>query len=339
MRRDELKLINMEDVEVETIDWLWQDFIPYGKITILQGDPGEGKTTVMLRIISGLTTGREILSDDDAPAVNEPANVIYQTAEDGLGDTIKPRLMAAKADCSRVLVIDDSEHALSMRDWRLEEALIETEAKLLVLDPLQAYLGADVNMHRANEVRPVMTELKGLAEKYHCAIVLIGHMNKSSVAKASYRGLGSIDIPAAARSVLYCGRVKDDPDLRVIVPQKASLGYEATPIAFRLSKEQGFQWVGPYDITVDELMTGSSRGRKIEQAKDFLKAALADGPMGSAELKELIKGEGISERTYESARAELGTRAFAKDHKWFTELLVESEDDAVRLQDCKNAEE
>lgn len=155
MRRDELKLINMEDVEVETIEWLWQDFIPYSKITILQGDPGEGKTTVMLRIISSLTTGREILSEDDAPAVNEPANVIYQTAEDGLGDTIKPRLMAAKADCSRVLVIDDSEHALSMRDWRLEEALIETEAKLLVLDPLQAYLGADVNMHRANEVRPV----------------------------------------------------------------------------------------------------------------------------------------------------------------------------------------
>ena len=98
----ELKIINMNDVEIEEIEWLWQDFIPYKKLTIVQGDSGEGKTTALLQIIGSLTTGREILSAPGSPAVREPINVIYQTAEDGLGDTIKPRLVAAGADCSRV---------------------------------------------------------------------------------------------------------------------------------------------------------------------------------------------------------------------------------------------
>lgn len=208
-----LKLIHMDQVEVEEIEWLFYPFIPYGKVTIIQGDPGEGKTTVVLQIIAKLTKGEAILSETSEGKSEEtgvePINVIYQTAEDGLGDTIKPRLLAAGADCSRVLVIDDQDQPLTMVDARLEEAIIQTKARLVVLDPIQGFLGAGVDMHRANEIRPLMKRISVLAEKYQCAIILIGHMNKNSNGKSSYRGLGSIDFQAAARSVLIVGRVKD----------------------------------------------------------------------------------------------------------------------------------
>ena len=135
-----LKLINMDQVEVEKIDWLLYPFIPYGKVTIIQGDPGEGKTTVVLQMIAKLTKGEAILRDTTAEETKgEPINVIYQTAEDGLGDTIKPRLLAAGADCSRVMVIDDRDQPLTMVDARLEEAIIQTKARLVVLDPIQGF--------------------------------------------------------------------------------------------------------------------------------------------------------------------------------------------------------
>lgn len=158
----ELKLINMDTVEVEQIEWLLYPFIPYGKVTIIQGDPGEGKTTMVLQIIAKLTRGESILPADlkkdkridadsesdmvDAENIENNAstqhleasvNVIYQTAEDSLGDTIKPRLLAAGADCTKVMVIDDSEQPLTMADVRLEEAIVQTKARMVVLDPIQ----------------------------------------------------------------------------------------------------------------------------------------------------------------------------------------------------------
>ena len=321
----ELKMINMKDVEIEEVEWLWQDFIPYRKITILQGDPGEGKTTALLQIIASLTTGREIVSARDDPPTKDPVNVIYQTAEDGLGDTIKPRLVAAGADCSRVLVIDDSEKALTMSDDRLDEAIITTGAKLVVLDPVQAYLGSAVDMHRANEVRPLMSRIGTLAERYGCAFVLVGHMNKSAMLKANYRGLGSIDFSAAARSVILCARVKDDPDVRVLVPQKASLAYEPTAVAFRLSKDYGFEWIGEYDITPDELLSGSSRGKKSKEAAEFLKKKLADGMRASKELYDEAEAEGIRNKTLRNAMKELHTEAIKDGDRWYTALLEEEE--------------
>ena len=115
----ELRLINMKDIEVESVEWLLYPFIPYGKITIIQGDPGEGKTTLVLQIIARLTKGERVLDEEET----EPINIIYQTAEDGLADTIKPRLLSADADCSRVLVIDDRDTPLTMLDERLEQAV------------------------------------------------------------------------------------------------------------------------------------------------------------------------------------------------------------------------
>ena len=332
----DLKLINMETVEVEQIEWLFYPFIPYGKVTIIQGDPGEGKTTMVLQIIAKLTRGEKILpvlekvtevndgaemdSDSDVKLSEnpmEPVNVIYQTAEDGLGDTIKPRLLAAGVDCSKVLVIDDREQPLTMLDIRLEEAIVQTKARLVVLDPIQGFLGAEVDMHRANEIRPLMKRVAVLAEKYHCAIILIGHMNKNSNGKSSYRGLGSIDFQAAARSVLIVGRIKDEPEIRVVCHVKSSLAPEGKSIAFRLDKETGFEWIGEYDISADDLLSGDSRGQKSRKAKEFLLEILANGGMAQKKIEEEAERRGIKKKTLRNAKLELEIDSVKRGNQWF----------------------
>ena len=315
-----LRLINMEDVAVEQVEWLLYPFIPYGKVTIIQGDPGEGKTTMVLQIIAKLTKGESVLpvmdgEEEPAEKAGEPVNLIYQTAEDGLGDTIKPRLLAAGADCSKVLVIDDSEQPLTMLDERLEQAIRQTNARLVVLDPIQSFLGAEVDMHRANEIRPLMKRVSVLAEKYHCAIVLIGHMNKNSTGKSSYRGLGSIDFQAAARSVLIVGRVKNEPETRVVCHVKSSLAPEGKSIAFRLDKENGFEWIGEYDISADDLLSGNNRGQKIKEAKEFLLEILADGALERYNAKQTRKDRKI-EDYYEKIRS-------GKQEKPFHEIILQ----------------
>ena len=325
-RRNEpnLKLINMEQVEIEKIDWLLYPFIPFGKVTIVQGDPGEGKTTMVLQIIAKLTKGEAVLpSGSDEPALEgktmalEPVNVIYQTAEDGLGDTIKPRLLSAGADCSRVMVIDDNNQALTMMDARLEEAIIKTKVRLVVLDPIQGFLGAAVDMHRANEIRPLMKRIAVLAEKYHCAIILIGHMNKNSNGKSSYRGLGSIDFQAAARSVLIVGRIKDEPEIRVVCHVKSSLAPEGKSIAFRLEKDTGFEWIGEYDISADDLLSGDNRGQKIHAAKEFLKEILASGSVAQTKVAEEAESRRIKKKTLWNAKKELEIDSVKIGNQWF----------------------
>lgn len=203
-----LVIISMENIQVEEVQWLWKPYIPYGKLTIIEGDPGEGKTSFDLWVVSLLTQGKGFDENGNIIQIN-PVSVVYQTAEDGLADTVKPRLLAAGAECSKVKVIDDSEKSLYMDDERLEMALKETGAKLLILDPLQAYLGDRVDMNRANEAREMTKKLGAMAERTGCAVILIGHMNKGSGVKAAYRGIGSIDFFAIARSVLLVARVPD----------------------------------------------------------------------------------------------------------------------------------
>lgn len=235
-QKTELKLIRMSEIESQEIEWLWYPLIPYGKLTIIQGDPGDGKTTLVLNIAAKLSNGIGI---DKAMQISEPINIIYQTAEDGLADTVKPRLEAAGADCEKIVVIDESKKSLSMVDERLEEAIIKTNARLLILDPIQAYLGGGMDMNRANEARDMTKKLGLLAEKYKCAIVLIGHMNKAAGNKAAYRGMGSIDFFAVARSVLLVGRVEGQINIRAVVQIKNNLASFGHPKAFEL-EEGGF---------------------------------------------------------------------------------------------------
>jgi len=317
-QKTELKMIKMSEIQSQEIDWLWYPFIPYGKLTIVQGDPGDGKTTVVLNIAAKISKGEGL---EENMKVAEPMSIIYQTAEDGLADTVKPRLEAAGADCERVLVIDESDKSLSMADERLEEAIKQTGARLLILDPIQAYLGGGVDMNRANEARDMTKKLGALAEKYKCAIVLIGHMNKAAGNKAAYRGMGSIDFFAVARSVLLVGRVEGKPDIRAVVQIKNNLAAFGHPKAFQLT-EVGFHWLGDYDITADEVLGGiAPKGNKLEQAKQLLReVAETKQLISSTEILELAKEDGISKRTMESAKRELKIPAKKINNTWYWDL-------------------
>lgn len=274
------------------------------------------KLKLMLQLAAWLSKGEALpLAEKEST----PINIIYQTEEDGLEDTIKPRLLKSGADCSRILVIDESEVELSMNDERLEEAINKTGAKLVRLDPIQAYVGSNVDLNRANEIRPVLKQLGVVAEKYNCAIVLIGHMNKSSNSKLTYRGLGSIDFQATARSVLIVGRLKDKPSIRIIGHDKSSLAQEGKPMAFEID-EQGFRWIGEYDISMEDILSGTGTESKMKLAENFLKDILKDGEKLQADVLSKSNLMGISKRVLDEAKKSIGVISTKKGKAWYWEL-------------------
>ena len=315
--KQDLELIRLSDIQPEEVQWLWYPYIPLGKLTVIQGDPGEGKTTFVLAMIAALTKGEALPEREPL----DPVNILYQTAEDGLADTIRPRLDALGADCSRVLVIDESKRELSLSDERIRQAMEKTRAKLLVLDPLQAYLGAEVDMHRANEVRPILKRLGSVAEQMGCAVVLIRHLNKMQGQKSGHRGMGSVDFQAAVRSVLLVGRTKEDPQLRIVVPDKSSLAPEGESIAFALDPELGFQWKGYCAYNAEELLGGSTKQvqTKTMQAEETLRNLL-DKPAPAEEILRRITAVGISERTLMTAKKNLGVLSEKRGAQWFWRL-------------------
>ena len=300
-----VKIIRMSDVELTPVEWLWKPYLPFGKLSVLQGNPGEGKTYFAMHLAAACTNGKLLPNMERM----EPFNVIYQTAEDGLGDTVKPRLIEAGADLDRVLVIDDSEVQLTLSDERIEKAIIENNARLVIIDPIQAYLGADVDMNRANEVRPIFMRLGQVAQRTGCAILLIGHLNKAAGMQSLQRGLGSIDIAAAVRSVMFIGKLKHDPTMRILTHEKSSLAPPGVSLAFSLGDESGFRWVGEYDITADEMLSGiePQRENKTQQAKDLICALLAGGKQVlSEDIDKAALERGIPGRTVRDAKRELG---------------------------------
>ena len=300
-----VKIIRMSDVELTPVEWLWKPYLPFGKLSVLQGNPGEGKTYFAMHLAAACTNGKLLPNMERM----EPFNVIYQTAEDGLGDTVKPRLIEAGADLDRVLVIDDSEVQLTLSDERIEKAIIENNARLVIIDPIQAYLGADVDMNRANEVRPIFMRLGQVAQRTGCAILLIGHLNKAAGMQSLQRGLGSIDIAAAVRSVMFIGKLKHDLTMRILTHEKSSLAPPGASLAFSLGDEGGFRWVGEYDITADEMLSGiePQRETKTQQAKDLICTLLAGGKQVlSEDIDKAALERGIPGRTVRDAKRELG---------------------------------
>ncbi|WP_295081488.1 AAA family ATPase [Ruminococcus sp.] len=316
-------MYNMAKIKETKTEWLWYPYIPYGKVTIIQGDPGEGKTTLALNIAAALTRGRTVTGETKDPLTGEelyPQPVIFQTAEDGLADTVKPRLLAADADCGYISGVDESLSPLTITDGRLDEVLRLTGARLVILDPLQAYLGAEVDMHRANEVRPVMSYLSNLAEQFGTAVVLIGHMNKNMGAKAAYRGLGSIDLTVAARSVLLVARDRHDEDRRIVMQIKNSLAREGKPVAFRLGENNEFTFEGECEADPENILMGlaAPQPRQTDLARQFLMSELGSGEAKPVKLlTEKAKEIGLSMDSLKAAKKELDIRSFKNTMSWY----------------------
>lgn len=308
-REKPVPVMKMSEVEETVVQWLWYPFIPFGKVTLIQGNPGKGKTWLAMAIAAYCTNGKEL---PNALPI-EPFNVLYQTAEDGIADTIKPRLAKCGADMTRVRFINEEEKQLSMTDERIEKAIRQNHVRLMIMDPIQAYLGANVDMNRANEIRPLFRHLSNIAERTGCAIVLIGHLNKSSGSQSDYRSLGSIDIAAAVRSILFVEKVEKEKeqDIRVVYQQKDSIAKKENPVAFSLG-EEGLTWLGEYEISIEDLLTGKAgtkKETKLEKAQKLILELLTKRKvMCLEELEAELLAYGISSRTGRDARKQLESR-------------------------------
>ena len=313
----ELKLKRIAEIELQEVEWLWYPYIPFGKITIIQGDPGEGKTTLGLRLAAACSNGSGFPGMEE----REPISVIYQTAEDGLGDTVKPRLMEAEANENLIFNISEDTDVLTLKDERIEAAIKATNAKLMIFDPIQGYVGEDTDINRANEIRTVMRGIARIAEETGCAIVFVGHLNKMKGTNSAYRGLGTIDFRASARSVLLVGRLRKMPNVRVIVHDKSSLAPEGKSMAFNLGNEEGFHWIDGYDkITADELLGGGEAETKTDQAEDLILDMLSSGDFVPAEkIFAKAKEKDISPRTVNEAKTRIKgieTKKLGKGWSW-----------------------
>ena len=313
----------MADVEPKDVSWLWNPYIPLGKITILRGDPGQGKTTFCLTLAAIVSQCFAFPTGSKFTA-SEPGNVLFITAEDDLNDTIAPRLIKAKANMRKVFsYVESSADPLTFTNPQFENLIKESSPRLVIIDPIQAFLGKEVDGHRANEIRPVMTHLRALAEKYSCAIVLIEHMNKAITMKGLYRGLGSIDVTAAARSILMLGSDPNNENDKGVAHIKSN-GAKAGGIVGFTIHDDGIEWNPHTTLTLDMIQgrTIPQREEKndtaLDEAKDFLQDVLSDGKQSSKDILLTAKQCGISERTLRRARLDMGIdcterKGFSKD--------------------------
>ena len=307
-----------KDIRPQKVKWLWYPYIPFGKITIIQGDPGEGKSTFAMNLCSMVTKGTSI---PFTTMKMDIGNVIYQNNEDGKGDTIVPRLISCGADLERIAYIDEGISPVEMGNQALEVAIEETDAKLIILDPIQAYIGKDADMNRAGDIRPIMKRLSTLAEKKGCAIVLIGHMSKSNGTKGLYRGLGSIDIPAAARSVLLISRFDKD-DLRIMAQVKSNLAPLGESIVFSIDNNSKVTWLHKCKITADQVMNDdfSTMTKKTDRAIAIITETLRKGRCLANDIELLCADEGISKRTLKTAKSSLNIKTIKTIDGWVWEL-------------------
>ena len=326
MKNTENNVKFYKSVKTRQVEWLWYPYIPYGKITIIQGDPGDGKSTFALNLASIISNGAEL------PLAEQRALqsiVIYQNSEDGKEDTIVPRLKACNADLDKIAYIDESWDIFSLSDDRIEKVLQETGARLLILDPIQAYLGNGTDMNRATDIRPIMSRISRVAQQYNCAIVLIGHMSKASGSKGLYRSLGSIDIPAAARSVLLVARTKPMGSERVLAHVKSNLAPLGDSILFNIENGSNITWLRKSKLTAEQVLCGDieESQSKEERAMSILLELLTGEQEISAEkIQEFFEKQGISLRTIKTAKSKLGIKSIRKDGGWFWTLGENYED-------------
>ena len=245
----DLELIRADEIDPVSVRWLWKNYFPFGKLSLLTGDPGEGKSTFMLTIAAALTRGGPLPFAEPEEQM-DPLTVIYQTTEDDPEDTIIPRFIKAGGDRTKLFFIREDKKRLTFSDERIREAILRTNAKLLILDPISAYIG-NVNMNAANEVRPQFSCLAQVAKDTGCAIVAISDMNKAEGLKALYRVTGSVDISGSVRSVMMLLRDPEEQDKRYFVQAKSNLSPLGTGIAFRIS-ESGITFEEEIESTAEK---------------------------------------------------------------------------------------
>jgi putative DNA primase/helicase len=315
-------LVCLATVQPETVSFLWKPYVPLGKLTILEGDPAAGKTYIALDLCARVTRGETDKSTPDT--------VVYLTGEDDLADTIRPRFDSLKGDATRFFALQgsiDSEsgqrEGVTLTDIPLlESVLAEHKPSLVVVDPIQAFLGKEVDFHRANEVRPVLDDLRRLAESYNCAVLIIRHLSKATQAKALYRGIGSVDLTAAARSVLLMGADPRNDGNFALFHIKSSTAKRGASLSYRVSHEGIFAWTGESDLSVEELLApvDIEKWTAVKEAEEFLKNALAHGPCLVTAVKEQADAEEIKEKTLRRAKKNLGVASLQQGGEWLWEL-------------------
>ena len=309
---ENVRLVSMAKVQAESVSWLWEPYIPRGKVTLLEGDPGVGKSWLCLAMATAVSLGKGLPGQE----TTEPAQVLLASAEDGLGDTIRPRLDAMQADVNRILAIDGlftlDDNGLNM----LEGYIVDKKPMLVVLDPLVAYISDTVDIHRSNEVRAIMAKLAGLAERHKTAILAVRHLTKGGMAKPIYRGLGSIDFTAACRSVLLAGCDPEDPNTRGLVQIKSNLAPMGKAIGYEL-RDGNFYWADDCDLTAAKILaTEDAEGiSALDQAREFLKEELSKGPVAVKTILADARQCGLTQRTLERAKSSLGIEAKRKGKK------------------------
>ena len=330
-----LELYTAADVEPKEVEWLWYPYIPFGKVTLIQGDAGDGKSTFALNLAAILTRGAQLPFSE---CRNEPMNVIYLNSEDDADDTVVPRFMKANGVRESLFFISEKIRQLNFADRRIREAIEETGARVCIIDPLASYLGSDVSMNLANEVRARFVPLIDTGKETGCAIIIIAHMNKAEGMSAKHRTNGSVDMVAAPRSLLTIGRPPDDvePDHRIMAHSKSNLAPLGPSILFSV-KDGVVQFLETTDITDDQIvgMTGTVRRKetKREIAVRELTKMLWMGPKPQKEIMVRMKEIGISQRTCELAKGDLSivTRREGDHSVWVLEggtiKLDESSDD------------
>lgn len=308
--RKQFEVVKMADVQPESIEWLWEGRIPRGCLTVLDGDPGLGKSTLVCELAACLSRGR--LLPGQRQAVR--AGVLIVNAEDHIGATIRARLDAAGADLDHVWAVRRPDLQICDDLPEIEDIVATRSVGLLVLDPLMAFLGNKTNTFKDHDVRRALAPLAAMAERLRMAVLVVRHLNKAIGGPALYRGGGSIGIIGAARSGLILGRDPDEPDSdrRILATSKSNLSLPPRSLRLRIPPAEGVsrvEWLGECDLAADQLVSlpeSEADRSALEDAKDFLKEQCAQEGKEAAELYRLGKEQGISDRTLRRARRALG---------------------------------
>ncbi len=305
------EILNLFLVEGKAVPWLWQPYLAQGMLAMLSGDPGAGKTFISLAIAAALTIGR--LPYTGEPCL--PSDVLYLSVENSPEHVVRPRLDSLGGDPKRFHLLRGSVTGEGKRAKRgsvklsdiqlLGDSMEKTGARLVVVDPIQSYLGAEVDAHRSNETRPVLDGLARLAEEHNACVLLVRHFAKSPTGRAIHRGLGSIDLTGAVRTELHAGSVDEQ---RAVVHAKSNLGQLGQSLGYAIEADGSFRWTGKSELTAVDLQEAeSTRDQRsdIDEACDYLEQTLASGPRKARELEE---GTDVHVRTLRRAAQKLGVR-------------------------------